>query len=260
MPGSRPLATWRASDGVSTSCKACVRLERMRRHASTRAPDRRLMISPDTRQLHSAGRGAGEGGARRRRRQNNPKTTLVWVPPDSDISGMKEFAVRPNPADPLLTERVSGIDQDGKPIETAVPVERPLTLFLNGREIVTMMTVGDYPDCLAVGYLLNQNMLQPDDRVTAIDVDLDSEAVGVRTEHQTDFEDKLKKKTLTSGSAQGTVFGDVMKRCDAAGLNPAAVVHTSWLYALWKKINTTPSLYLEAGAIHGCVLCEGDRP
>lgn len=173
---------------------------------------------------------------------------------------MEEFAVRPNPADPLLTERVSGIDHDGKPIETAVPVERPLTLFLNGREIVTMMTVGDYPDCLAVGYLLNQNMLRPDDVVTAIDVDLESEAVVVRTERQTDFEDKLKKKTLTSGCAQGTVFGDVMEKFDAVALDPAAVVHTSWLYALSRKINTTPSLYLEAGAIHGCVLCEGDRP
>ncbi len=173
---------------------------------------------------------------------------------------MEEFAVRPNPADPLLTERVSGIDHDGKPVETAVPVERPLTLFLNGREIVTMMTVGDYPDCLAVGYLLNQNMLRPDDVITAIDVDLESEAVVVRTERQTDFEDKLKKKTLTSGCAQGTVFGDVMEKFDAVALDPAAVVHTSWLYALSKKINTTPSLYLEAGAIHGCVLCEGERP
>jgi FdhD protein len=173
---------------------------------------------------------------------------------------MEEFAVRPNPADPLLTERVGGIDQDGKAIETAVPVERPLTLFLNGREIVTMMTVGDYPDCLAVGYLLNQNMLQPDDVITAIDVDRESEAVVVRTERQTDFEDKLKKKTLTSGCAQGTVFGDVMEKFDAVALDPDAVVHTSWLYALSKKINTTPSLYLEAGAIHGCVLCAGDRP
>jgi FdhD protein len=173
---------------------------------------------------------------------------------------MEEFAVRPDPADPLLTERVSGIDHDGKPVETAVPVERPVTLFLNGREIVTMMTVGDYPDCLAVGYLLNQNMLRPDDVITAIDVDLESEAVVVRTERQTDFEDKLKKKTLTSGCAQGTVFGDVMEKFDAVALDPDAVVHTSWLYALSKKINTTPSLYLEAGAIHGCVLCERDRP
>ena len=172
----------------------------------------------------------------------------------------KEFVVRPDPTDPRLTERVSGIDQAGQPIETAVPVERPLTLFLNGREIVTMMTVGDYPDCLAVGYLLNQNMLRPDDRITAIDVDLESDAVVVRTERQTDFEGKLKKKTLTSGCAQGTVFGDVMEKFDQIVLDPDAVIRTSWLYALSKKINTTPSLYLEAGAIHGCVLCERDRP
>jgi FdhD protein len=173
---------------------------------------------------------------------------------------MKEFAVRPNLDDPRLTERVAGVDQEGRKIETAVPVERPLTLFLNGREIVTMMTVGDYPDCLAVGYLLNQNMLRADDRITAIDHDDETETVVVRTERQTDFEDKLKKKTLTSGCAQGTVFGDVMEKFDRVTLDPGAVVHTSWLYALSKKINTTPSLYLEAGAIHGCVLCERDRP
>lgn len=173
---------------------------------------------------------------------------------------MKEFLVRPDPTDPRLTERVQGTDQDGKPIETAVPVERPLTLFLNGREIVTMMTVGDYPDCLAVGYLLNQNMLRPDDRITAIDVDLEIDTVVVRTERQTDFEDKLRKKTLTSGCAQGTVFGDMMEKFDQIVLDRDAVLKTSWIYALSKKINLTPSLYLEAGAIHGCVLCEEDRP
>src|SRR5277367_793385 len=168
--------------------------------------------------------------------------------------------VRPNPADPKLTREVDGLDQAGAAVRISVPVERPLTLFLNGREIVTMMTVGDYPDCLAVGYLLNQNMLRPDDRITAIDVDQETETVVVRTERQTDFEDKLKKKTLTSGCAQGTVFGDVMEKFDTVALDPTAVIHTSWLYALSRKINTTPSLYLEVGAIHGCVLCERDRP
>jgi len=173
---------------------------------------------------------------------------------------MKEFVVRPDPADPRLTERVRGTDQDGKPIETAVPVERPLTLFLNGREIVTMMTVGDFPDCLAVGYLLNQNMLRPDDRITGIDVDAEIDTVVVRTERTTDFEDKLRKKTLTSGCAQGTVFGDMMEKFDQIQLDKDAVLKTSWIYALSKKINLTPSLYLEAGAIHGCVLCAEDRP
>ena len=182
----------------------------------------------------------------------------------TDSSGDKiaddTFMVRPDPTNPKLTERVSGVDQNGNPIETSVTVERPLTLFLNGREIVTMMTICDYPDYLAVGYLLNQNMIHPDDEVTGIDYDEEIETVVVRTATETDFEEKLKKKTLTSGCAQGTVFGDVMEKFETVKLNQEAVLKTSWLYALTKTINTTPSLYLEAGAIHGCVLCDADKP
>lgn len=173
---------------------------------------------------------------------------------------MKEFAIRPNPDDPRLTRTVSGVDESGQRIETRVVVERPLTLFLNGQEIVTMMTVGDYPDYLAVGYLVNQNMLRPDDVITSIDYDDELETVVVRTKRKTDYEKKLRKKTLTSGCAQGTVFGDLMEKFDDVRLDPKAVLKTSWLYALTKKINTAPSLYLAAGAIHGCVLCEEDRP
>jgi len=139
-------------------------------------------------------------------------------------------------------------------------MERPLTLFLNGREIVTMMTIGDHPDYLAVGYLLNQNMLRLEDRITGIDYDEELETVVVRTDRETDFEDKLRKKTLTSGCAQGTVFGDLMEKFEEIRLDPNAILRTSWLYALSRKINTVPSLYLAAGAIHGCVLCEEDRP
>src|SRR3954464_14509136 len=173
---------------------------------------------------------------------------------------MKEFTVRPDPDDPRLTRRGAGIDQEGQAIETAVVTERPLTLFLNGREIVTMMTIGDQPEYLAIGYLLNQNMLGPEDRIIGVDYDDEIDTVVVRTGHETDFEDKLKKKTLTSGCAQGTVFGDLMERFDEIRLDPDAVLRTSWLYALTRKINTAPSLYLAAGAIHGCVLCEEDRP
>ena len=173
---------------------------------------------------------------------------------------MKEFLVRPDPDDPRLTRKVEGIDQDGNRVSTSVVVERPLTLFLNGQEIVTMMTVGDHPDCLAVGYLLNQNMLRADDKITAIDHDDELETVVVRTERKTSFEKKLRKKTLTSGCAQGTVFGDLMEKFDEIALPKDAVLKTSWLYTLTKKINTSPSLYLAAGAIHGCVLCEEDRP
>ena len=173
---------------------------------------------------------------------------------------MTDYLVKPDPADARLTERVPGVDQDGKAIETSVTVERPLTLFLNSQEIVTLMTIGDYVDCLAVGYLINQNMLHGDDAVTGVDYDEEIETVVVRTAHETDFEEKLKKRTRTSGCALGTTFGDVMETFEEVTLDPDATIRTSWLYALAKTINTTPSLYLEAGAIHGCVLCERDRP
>ena len=172
----------------------------------------------------------------------------------------KEFWVAPDPDDPRLTERVAGIDHEGVAVEMSVTVERPLTLFLNSREIVTMMTICDYPEYLALGYLVNQNMLSAGDKVLGVDYDEEIETVVVRTEHETDFEDKLKKKTLTSGCAQGTVFGDVMEKFADVKLADKAAIKTSWLYGLVKKINTAPSLYLEAGAIHGCALCQEDRP
>ncbi|MGG5807871.1 formate dehydrogenase accessory sulfurtransferase FdhD [Falsiroseomonas sp. CW058] len=168
--------------------------------------------------------------------------------------------VQPDPSDPRLTRRVTGIDHTGARIETAVTVERPLTLYLNGQEIVTMMTILDRPEDLAIGYLLNQGMLRRDDRVTAIDYDDDLQVAVVRTERGTDFEQKLKKKTLTSGCAQGTAFGDLMEDFAGVRLPEAARLRTSDLYRLLHRINTLPSLYLEAGAIHGCALCRGDEP
>ncbi len=170
-----------------------------------------------------------------------------------------EFTVRPTPDDPRLSVTVPGIDQTGAAIETAVVTERPLTLFLNAREIVTMMTIGDHPDLLAVGYLLNQNMLKPDDEITAIEHAEDIDTIVVRTKRQTDYEEKLRKKTQTSGCAQGTIFGDLMEEFDKIELNRNARLKTSWLYTLARKINTEPSLYLKAGAIHGCVLARQDR-
>jgi FdhD protein len=167
--------------------------------------------------------------------------------------------VQPDPSDPRLTRRVAGLDHTGQRVETSVTVERPLTLYLNGQEIVTMMTILDRPEDLALGYLLNQGMLRRTDLVTGVEYDEDLQVVVVRTEAKTDFEAKLRKKTLTSGCAQGTAFGDLME--DFAGVSlPAAELRTSWLYRLLHRINTLPSLYLEAGAIHGCALCRQDEP
>ncbi len=176
------------------------------------------------------------------------------------MCNLKEFQVRPDPDDPELSVSVDGIDHDGNPVQTAVITERPLTLFLNAREIVTMMTIGDHPELLAVGYLLNQSMLLPDDEITGIDYEAEIETIVVRTKRETNYEDKLKKKVQTSGCAQGTAFGDLMESFDTITLSKTARLRTSWLYSLTKKINTSPSLYLKAGAIHGCVLCQEDRP
>ncbi|WP_460086584.1 formate dehydrogenase accessory sulfurtransferase FdhD [Roseibium sp. LAB1] len=170
------------------------------------------------------------------------------------------YLLQPDPEDARLSTSVTGIDQDGQPVETRVVTEKPLTLYLNSQEVVTMMTIGDHPDLLAVGYLKNQNMLAEDDVITGIDHDDDLDVVVVRTERETNFEEKLKKKVRTSGCAQGTVFGDVMDGFETVQLAKDARLNTSWLYSLTKTINTTPSLYLEAGAIHGCVLCLEDRP
>ncbi len=170
-----------------------------------------------------------------------------------------DYLIAPDPSAARLTRRVTGTDHTGAKTSISVVEERPLTIFLNGQEIVTAMTIGDYPEYLALGFLKNQGMLGPDETVTDVDYDDDLETVVVRTDGQTVYEEKLKKKTRTSGCAVGTVFGDMMEGLEGLTL-PATPVRTSWLYALAHKINRTPSLYLEAGAIHGTVLCAADRP
>ncbi|MCH2094836.1 MAG: formate dehydrogenase accessory sulfurtransferase FdhD [Rhodobacteraceae bacterium] len=169
------------------------------------------------------------------------------------------YLIAPDPAAARLTRRVVGLDHTGAETEIWVVEERPLTIFLNRQEIVTAMTIGDYPEYLALGFLKNQGMLQPDEVITGVDFDQELETVVVRTARETTYEEKLQKKTRTSGCAVGTVFGDMMEGLQDVSL-PATQVRTSWLYALAHKINTTPSLYLQAGAIHGTVLCQGDRP
>lgn len=173
---------------------------------------------------------------------------------------MTDFLLSPDPEDERLSTIVTGVDQSGKTIETRVVTERPLTLFLNRQEIVTMMTIGDHPELLALGYLLNQNMLKTGDQIEEVEYDDDLGVVVVRTPDETDFESKLQKKVRTSGCAQGTIFADVIEAFEDIRLAPDAILKTSWLHALTKNINTAPSLYLTAGAIHGCVLCKQDKP
>ncbi|MCF6444370.1 formate dehydrogenase accessory sulfurtransferase FdhD [Nereida sp. MMG025] len=170
-----------------------------------------------------------------------------------------DFIIAPDLGNSRLTRAVDGFDHTGAKVPLNVVEERPLTIYLNSQEIVTAMTIGDYPEYLALGFLRNQGMLPDDVVVTSVDFDEEVETVVVRTNQTTTYEKKLKKKTRTSGCAVGTVFGDMMEGLEGVNL-PAADVKTSWLYSLAHKINTVPSLYLDAGAIHGTVLCHQDRP
>ncbi|WP_299368835.1 formate dehydrogenase accessory sulfurtransferase FdhD [uncultured Tateyamaria sp.] len=177
----------------------------------------------------------------------------------AQVENLEGYVIAPDPAARRLTRSVDGFDHTGTRVDLSVVEERPLTIFLNSQEIVTAMTIGDYPDYLAMGFLRNQGMLGPQDMVTGVDYDEELETVVVRTARPTDHEAKLKKKTRTSGCAVGTVFGDMMEGLEGVQL-PGSAVRTSWLYALAARINRTPSLYLEAGAIHGTVLCQQDKP
>ena len=171
----------------------------------------------------------------------------------------KDYILQPNDQLMGLTQLVNGFDQNGQACEINVVEEQPLTIFLNGQEIVTAMTIGDYPQYLALGFLKNQGMLTDNENILGIDYDDELQTVVVRTDGKTIYEEKLKKKTRTSGCAVGTVFGDMMEGLENLKL-PNVEFKVSWLYELSNIINQTPSLYLKAGAIHGTVLCCKNKP
>jgi FdhD protein len=189
----------------------------------------------------------------------NERRAAAGLPESPDEISSGEFLIAPSPDDPDLTRQVSGIDHEGRRKTAYVVAERPLTIFLNDQEIVTAMTVGDHPKLLAVGYLVNQAMLQHDDALSAVEYDEESEVVVVRTERATDYEEMMRHRIRTSGCAVGTVFGQVMENFEDATLDPDVRIRTSTLYTLSRKITLQPSLYLKSGAIHGCALCEGER-
>jgi len=176
------------------------------------------------------------------------------------MSDRKEFYISPDLDNDRLTEIIDCINENGQQIQLPVVKEIPLTIYLNKQEIVTAMTLGDMPDLLAVGYLLNQNMLKRDDVISEINYDEDLQVVIIRTERQTNYEKKMEKKIRTSGCAVGTVYGDIMDDFSSVNLNKKAKIKTSWIYTISKKVNTRPSLYLKAGALHGCILCKEDSP
>ena len=175
------------------------------------------------------------------------------------INTTNSLILQPNIDDNKLTKKVSGINELNEPIDIDVVTEKPLTIYLNSQEIVTTMTLGDMPKELSVGYLLNQNMINRKDTIEAIDYDEDIEVVIVRTKRKTNYEKKLSKKIRTSGCAVGTVYGDMMEIFYDIKLNDETKIKSSWMRKISKNITEVPSLYLKAGAIHGCALCLNDN-
>lgn len=176
------------------------------------------------------------------------------------MSKIKEFYISPDLGNDDLTKSIDCFNEAGEQIKLPVVTEVPLTIYLNKQEIVTAMTLGDMPELLAVGYLLNQKMLKSEDIISEINYDKELQVVVVRTDRKTNYEKKMEKKIRTSGCAVGTVYGDIMDDFSSINLDKNSKIKTSWIYTISKKINTRPSLYLKAGALHGCVLCKKDSP
>ena len=171
-----------------------------------------------------------------------------------------KYLVSPDINDNALTKVISGVDQDNNQVNTKVIQEKALTIFMNNQEIVTLMSIGDHPKYLSIGYLLNQNMLKAADKIKSIEYDDELGVVVIRTNRQTNYEKILRKKITTSGCAQGTVFGDIYEEIQKIKINSQLKIAPEWIYEISKTINLTPSLYLEAGAVHGSVIIKNNKP
>ena len=166
------------------------------------------------------------------------------------------------PYRPILTDAarpstftVRAVDEHGEARDTPIAGEHPLTLYVDKREILTLMTLGAAPEALAIGYLRNQRLLGSLDEIVSVQVDWDVNAVVVNTRHGLkDLDAKLGKRTTTSGCGQGTVFGDLMEEIDAVKLRTGAVLSRATLYALLDRVRGHDTIYKQSGAVHGCAL------
>jgi len=164
--------------------------------------------------------------------------------------------LRPDANDQSLTAPLRAVGRNGEIIDSRIIAEHPLRVSLNGRKIVTLMTIGDHPDLLAIGHLLNQGLLKADDTITDIAFDSGVRQIDIRIARDAPRENGPD----SFGGAAGTAYDDLLEELEQTVLDADAVLRTSWLHTLQQTINATPSLYETAGAIHGCVLCRQDTP
>ncbi|MGI4720715.1 MAG: formate dehydrogenase accessory sulfurtransferase FdhD [Janthinobacterium lividum] len=158
-----------------------------------------------------------------------------------------------------LTHEVSALDERGRPSTIAIPAERPLTVYVDKREIVTLMTLGGAPEALVLGYLRNQRLVRSLEDIVSIQVDWTVDAVAVVTRNGIlDVEERTAKKVVTTGCGQGSVFGGLMDEVDSIALPPDARLRQSVVYRIVETIRTQQSIYKQAGSVHGCALFSHD--
>ena len=158
-----------------------------------------------------------------------------------------------NAARPATFE-VEAYNEAGEMVPTAIAGEHPLTLYLDKREIVTLMTLGHAPEALVIGYLRNQRLVDSIDDIASVQVDWDTESAAVTTHSRNSFSEKLEKRTLTSGCGQGTMFGNLMEEIDQITLRKDVFLKDADLFVLIEKVRKHETIYKQAGAVHGCAL------
>ena len=158
------------------------------------------------------------------------------------------------------TYEVEAYNERGEMVPTAIAGEHPLTLYLDKREIVTLMTLGHAPEALAIGYLRNQRLVGSIEEVDAVQVDWETDSVAVTTHKKKNIGNKMKKRTVTTGCGQGTVFGDLMEEIDAIRLPADARLADAQLFDLIEQVRKHETIYKQAGAVHGCALARATGP
>ena len=154
-----------------------------------------------------------------------------------------------------LTFEVEAINERGEAVPTPIAGEHPLTLYVDKREIVTLMTLGQAPEALAIGYLRNQRLVKSIDEIAAVQVDWETASVAITTRKPLKgLDEKMKKRTVTTGCGQGTVFGDLMDEIDSIKLREDVTLTEDALHALLEVVRRHEAIYKEAGAVHGCSL------
>ena len=171
------------------------------------------------------------------------------------------------PYRPVLTDAarpatfdVDATDENGATRSVPIAGEHPLTLYVDKRELLTLMTLGAAPEALAIGWLRNQRLVERIEDIVAVQVDWETNSVAVKTRHGlVDLDARTAKRTTTTGCGQGTVFGDLMEDLDAVRLPAGAVLTRASLYALLDRVRLHETIYKQAGAVHGCALASQRR-